>query len=151
MTVRRAACHCGALVLDCEDEPRKVSMCHCLDCQRRTGSAFSVAVFFDRARVSLVQGESRLHARESASGFPVTFHFCPVCGSNVFWEPARLPGLIGVALGAFADPDFPVPEQAVFVRDKHRWLALPPHVAIFEANPPPRPAPPASMPATSDA
>ena len=144
MATRSACCHCGALVLECEGEPRKVSMCHCLLCQRRTGSAFGVAAFYERERVTVTRGAPRRYSRDSASGFPVAFHFCPDCGSNVWWEPARLPGLIGVALGAFADPAFPAPEQAVFVRDKHHWLELPHQVGAFDCNPPRRPSAPAA-------
>ena len=144
MATRSARCHCGALALICEGEPRKVSICHCLECQRRTGSAFGVAVFYERERVTVTQGAPRAFARESASGSPVTFHFCPDCGSNVYWEPARLPGLVAVALGAFADPAFPAPDQAVFMRDKHHWLELPQQVATFEGVPPPRPSGPAA-------
>ena len=137
MPTRSATCHCGALVVECAGDPLKVSMCHCLDCQRRTGSAFSVAVFYDRNQVT-IKGAPSTFERDSASGFPVTFHFCSRCGSNVFWEPARLPQLIGVALGAFADPDFPRPEQAVWMKDKHPWLALPADIRAFDLNPPPR-------------
>lgn len=46
-----AACHCGQLVLRCQGAPKKISMCHCPDCQRRTGSAFSIAVFYKQDRV----------------------------------------------------------------------------------------------------
>jgi hypothetical protein len=112
-------------------------MCHCLDCQRRTGSAFSVAVFYARDRVRVDCGTSVVFERGSASGFPVRFHFCGRCGSNVYWEPARLPDLIGVALGAFADPSFPRPEQSVWTKDKHEWLGLPEDMAAFTVNPPP--------------
>jgi hypothetical protein len=56
MPSRTAACHCGRLSLTCEGEPKKVSMCHCLDCQRRTGSAFSVAAFYEREMVHIDHG-----------------------------------------------------------------------------------------------
>ena len=102
MMSRKAHCHCGRLELDCAGEPKKVSLCHCLDCQRRTGSTFSIAVFYERASVGIAHGAPHSFERQSASGFPVKFHFCADCGSNVFWEPARLPHLIGVAAGAFA-------------------------------------------------
>ena len=59
-------------------------MCHCLECQRRTGSAFSVAVFYERGRVRVERGVSAVFERGSASGFPVSFHFCGRCGSNVY-------------------------------------------------------------------
>jgi hypothetical protein len=113
-------------------------MCHCLDCQRRTGSAFSVAVFYERSRVRVESGTPAVYERGSASGFPVRFHFCSRCGANVYWEPARLPDLVGVALGAFADPSFPRPEQSVWTKDKHAWVSLPEGMPAFESNPPPR-------------
>jgi hypothetical protein len=137
VTLRTARCHCGAVTLACEGEPRKVSMCHCRDCQRRTGSPFGVAVFYPRQRVR-IGGGTHGFTRDSASGSPVTFRFCPACGTNLFWEPARLPDLIGVAIGAFADPDFPPPEQSVWTEEKHRWLALPEGMPVHDRNPPPR-------------
>jgi hypothetical protein len=140
MTARTAACHCGALRLSCAGAPKKVSMCHCLDCQRRTGSAFSVSVFYERGQVTVESGIAQSFERPSASGFPVRFHFCARCGSNLYWEPARLPELIGVALGAFADPAFPCPEQSVWTQDKHEWLDLPASIKAYELNPARSPA-----------
>ena len=137
MTVRIASCHCGALEVACDGEPRKVSLCHCEQCQRRTGSAFSVAVFYMREQVT-VRGEAVSYARPSASGFAVDFRFCPTCGSNLFWYPARMPALVGIALGGFADRDFATPEQAVWAGEGHRWVRLPDQVPSFEGNPPPR-------------
>jgi len=113
-------------------------MCHCIDCQRRTGSAFSIAVFYERGRVRVVSGSSETFERPSASGHPVVFHFCPRCGSNVWWEPARMPELVGVAVGAFGDPDFPGPEQSVWTRHKHAWLQLPEGLRAFASSPPAR-------------
>jgi hypothetical protein len=136
--MRTASCHCGDLALACSGEPRRVSMCHCLDCQRRTGSAFSVAVFYLRDQVAVERGMPAAYERASASGYPVTFHFCPRCGSNLFWHPARMPGLVGVAIGAFADPTFPMPEQSVWTGDKHDWFDLPAGMARrFEKTPRP--------------
>ena len=132
---REARCHCGALAIACGGEPAKVSLCHCLDCQRRSGSLFSVAAFFPRERVVTLRGEAKRFTRPSASGFDVTFCFCPDCGTNLWWEPARLPALVGVAAGAFADPDFPAPEQAVWSESAHAWLELPATIAAHARNP----------------
>jgi len=136
MTQRLAACACGRLQLRCQGEPRRVSMCHCVDCQRRTGSPFSIAAFFDRSAVNVVDGTSKTFSRNSLAGRKVTFHFCPECGSTVFWEPELTPQRIGVAVGAFADPSFPPPEQSVFTSYKHTWLDLPGEVRAFAAMPP---------------
>lgn len=132
---RHASCHCGKLVLRCEGEPSKVSLCHCLDCQRRTGSLFSVAAFFPRASVVPATGTANVFTRPSASGFNVSFHFCPECGSSLWWEPERLPHLVGVAVGAFADPDFPIPDQAVWCEYRHLWLELPSAISAHARNP----------------
>ncbi len=121
---------------ECIGDPLKISMCHCLDCQRRTGSAFSVAVFYSRGNVLIERGIGKTYERPSASGFAVNFHFCCNCGSNIFWEPRRLPDRIGVAIGAFADPGdlgFATPEQSVWTKDKLRWLSLPDGIATFDS------------------
>jgi hypothetical protein len=132
---REANCHCGKLALRCDDKPSKVSLCNCVDCQRRTGSLFSIAVFYPRAKVEILGGETKSFRRPSASGFDVTFHFCPECGSNLLWEPDRLPNLIGVAAGSFADRDFPAPEQIVWAENQHHWLKLPSGLPSYSRNP----------------
>jgi len=111
-------------------------MCHCVDCQRRTGSAFGIAAFFGREAVGVVQGASKTYTRGSASGKHVTFHFCPECGSTVFWEPERAPHLIGVAVGAFADPCFPQAAAVGLDGQQARWLCLPQEMSVFAGTPP---------------
>jgi hypothetical protein len=133
-----ASCHCGDVRIECLGVPRKISMCHCADCQRRTGSAFSIAVFYERPSVRLESGGLGGFERLAANGSTVLFHFCTRCGSNVMWEPRRLPDLVGIAAGAFADSHFPQPEQSVWTKDKHAWVMLPEAMQCFEANPPPR-------------
>jgi len=110
-------------------------MCHCVDRQRRTGSLFGVAAFFERSAVTVANGRSKTFTRNSVIGKPVSFHFCPKCGSTVFWEPERMPHLIGVAVGAFADPSFPQPEQSVFTTSKHAWVDLPGEMRTFATMP----------------
>ena len=111
-----------------------ISMCHCEQCQRRTGSAFSVAVFYPRECVAIT-GPANSYERPSASGFPVRFHFCPRCGANLYWQAARLPELIGVALGGFTDRDFPAPTQSVWMQEKQHWFDLPAGIAGHAQNP----------------
>ena len=124
MKERRATCACGALEVFCRGEPTKVSLCHCLDCQRRTGSAFGIAAFFERSAVTF-SGKEKCFRRTADNGHAVAFHFCPTCGSTVYWEPERMPGLIAVATGAFADPSFPAPTQSVYPQRRHVWVADP--------------------------
>ncbi len=122
-TIRTAACSCGQLNLQCRGEPTSVSLCHCRDCQRRTGSAFGIAAFFPAMAVE-VDGESRRFARSSTDGFDFEFHFCPNCGSTIYWMTTRKSGQVAVAAGAFADPGFPPPEQCVFEQQRHPWVQV---------------------------
>jgi len=98
-----------------------VSLCHCLACQRRTGSTYGVAAFFHRDAIR-AEGPSRTYLRPADSGFSVKFHFCPDCGATVFWEPQRKPEAIAVGVGSFADPAFPAPTQTVYGQYRHAWV-----------------------------
>ena len=82
---RRAACSCGQLHLTIEGEPSRISMCHCLECQRRTGAVISNQARFPREQVTIV-GKATAWMRTAESGNALTFHFCPTCGSTVYWE-----------------------------------------------------------------
>lgn len=124
MTDRTASCSCGQLQVTCQGEPLAISLCHCLECQRRTGSTYGIAAFFPRAHVS-VQGGASIYERPSESGFNVAFHFCPQCGSTVYWEPRRKPEAIAVSVGAFGDPAFPAPTQSVWTERRHPWVMTP--------------------------
>jgi hypothetical protein len=100
-------------------------MCHCLACQRRTGSAFSLQARFPADRVHVV-GRSTEYVRVSDKGDRVvTFRFCPDCGATVFYTGSDAPEVIAVPIGAFADPAFPQPTVSVYESRRHSWLPLP--------------------------
>jgi hypothetical protein len=120
MTSRVASCSCGQLRLTCEGEPVRISICHCLECQKRTGSVFAAQARFSRDGVT-IEGRATQWTRHGDSGAPATFHFCPVCGSTVWWEAAGAPNSIAVAVGMFADPGFPPPHVSVYEERKHPW------------------------------
>jgi hypothetical protein len=125
MTGRHAACSCGQLHLTIADEPSRISMCSCLACQRRTGAVISNQARFRREQISFT-GKATTWTRTAESGHTLAFHFCPTCGSTVYWENTGFPGLITIAIGNFADPNFPPPAIAVWEESRHPWLSLPP-------------------------
>jgi hypothetical protein len=125
--VQQGSCSCGQLRVSCRGEPVRISICHCLDCQKRTGSAFGYQARFPKDQVT-VEGEMKEFERLGDSGQTVTFRFCPVCGSTVYWTLPSQPGLIAVAVGAFADADYPSPWFSVYERRRHRWVDVPPSV-----------------------
>lgn len=123
MTTRTAKCSCGQLRLTCTGEPVRISICHCLACQQRTGSVFGTQARFHRDSVA-IEGHSTAFARVGDSGGTVTFHFCPTCGSTVYWLLASAPDLIAVAVGNFADPRFPKPRHSVYEERRHPWVNI---------------------------
>jgi len=121
---RQASCACGQLQVTCEGEPIRISICHCLACQRRTGAPFGMQARFARENVILTAGKYTSFTRQGDSGGTVTFRFCPQCGSTVYWELSGVPGVFAVAVGAFADPTFPVPRVSVYGTRRHHWVDL---------------------------
>ena len=121
MDTREAACACRQFRIRCEGEPVRVSMCHCLDCQRRTGSSFGVQAWFPLARVGAPVGTGRRYVRQAESGRAVTFNFCSACGGTVLWHAEQRPDLVAVPVGAFADPGFPAPRHSVWEKRRHAW------------------------------
>jgi hypothetical protein len=116
MATRKSSCNCGQLSVTYEGpDPERISLCQCYECQKRTGSAFSWQTRLPIEHVT-IEGQSTTRRFPSDSGKPAefrscdsggaTYHFCPVCGSTVYWELAIAPGFLGVAVGTFADPTF---------------------------------------------
>jgi hypothetical protein len=124
MITRRAECSCGQLRLVAEGEPVRLSMCHCLACQRRTGSAFGIQARFPADRVR-IEGRSTEYVRIADSGEERAFHFCPECGATVYYRLPSAPDVIAVPVGAFADPVFPPPRISVYESRRHTWLSVP--------------------------
>jgi hypothetical protein len=125
MPTRTAACQCEQLQLSVTGDPMWVSMCHCLACQRRSGGPYAVQARFPAERVE-VRGSHRVYVRRAdEDGEERAFHFCPECGSTVFYTTADAPEVIAVPVGAFADPAFPAPSISHYDARRHGWVALP--------------------------
>lgn len=122
MGTRYAACSCEQLRLWAEGDPVRVSMCHCLACQRRTGSAFGIQARWPAKNVR-IEGRHSEYTRVSDDGEQRTFSFCPECGATVFYKID--PEWIAVPVGAFADPTFPPPTVYVYESRRHPWVRLP--------------------------
>jgi hypothetical protein len=127
MTTRHAACDCGQLRLEADGEPVAVSICHCLACQRRTGSAFGLQAGY-RAEQVRTEGRYTEYSRVSdeEDRQEHNFAFCPECGSTVFGtEPEASEEFVVVFVGAFADPTFPPPTESGYESRRHPWVGLP--------------------------
>ena len=124
MPLRQAACSCGQLTATTAAEPVRISICHCLACQRRTGSVFGAQARFPADAVA-IRGDSTAFVRTGDSSGRARFHFCPVCGDTVYYVIEAQPDVVGIPVGAFADPGFPPPLVSVYEERKHGWVGLP--------------------------
>ena len=125
---RTAECACGRVDVSVESEPFLVAICHCDFCQKRTGSVFQVGAYFAADEKLEVRGEIRTYngleidGVANAAGDAVTYHFCPTCGSTIYWiREGQLP-LLGIAIGNFVDSGFPAPTMEIHTEMRHAWV-----------------------------
>lgn len=119
-----ASCRCGLLHATATGEPVRVSICHCLTCQKRSGSAFSVQARWPAEQVT-IEGNSKSWTQTANSGNRITFGFCPECGSTVHYViEGKFDGLVAIPLGAFDDPYFAVPQFSVWEERQHEWVEI---------------------------
>jgi hypothetical protein len=131
MATRKSSCNCGQLSLTYEGpEPDRISVCQCYECQRRTGSVLSVQARLPRDQVT-TEGESKTFTVPSddtgnlasrCDSMGGTYHFCPECGSTVYWDISSVPDVLGVAVGGFIDPTFPPPMISGFEVYGRPWV-----------------------------
>ena len=118
-----ATCPCEQLRVTCAGDPIRVSVCHCHECQRRSGSAFAVQARWPDERVTMT-GACREWSRRGDSGTLATFRFCGHCGGTVAFVIDTMPGVTAVPVGTLADPAFQPPAFSVFEARKHVWLTV---------------------------
>lgn len=117
-------CACGALRYTTTGHPAKAGACHCRYCQLRTGSAFGVSAYFEENAVE-IRGDRRAYAFSTESDRTFTTHFCPTCGTSVFWTLDLFPDLVGIAAGTFDPPTFWFRvDREVFTRSKPSFVHL---------------------------
>ena len=112
--LHEGGCVCGLLRYTVCGNPTRITVCHCTWCQRRTGSAFGVAVVFPSDRHQL-RGPYRTYRHLSdESGRWLDLHFCPSCGTSVGFTLEWVPGIFAVDAGTFDDPSWIRPSEHPF-------------------------------------
>lgn len=122
-TIRHASCSCGQLTVTVRGEPLRVSICHCHNCQRRSGSAFAWQARWPTSAVD-ISGEARSWYHPAGDGGAATFSFCPTCGATMFYRNDAMPGEIAVAMGGFAGEPQLAPLYSVYEERLQPWLSI---------------------------
>ncbi|NKB59654.1 MAG: hypothetical protein GKS00_25325 [Alphaproteobacteria bacterium] len=132
-------CVCGAIRFLANDEPLRVTICHCKWCQRRTGTAFGTEVVYKSEQVAFF-GETTSQYRHVSdeSGRWLDIEFCGRCGSNLGFTLEAAPGIRTLPAGSFDDPDWIQAERYaflhVYVRSRRDWSDLSSNVEIYERH-----------------
>jgi hypothetical protein len=126
-------CHCGAVRYQVEGEPLVHTLCHCSDCRRHAGAPMVAWSMYRKASVKVTKGEPKVYA-SSAHG---RRHFCPACGTGLFYTNAEIvPDIIDVQSATTDHPEAVPPQCHVQVAERIQWMEKAHELPMFERYPP---------------
>lgn len=127
-------CLCGAVSYEVEGELQMTGVCHCKNCQRQAGTAYSVlfAVADDQIEIS---GDLKTYDDIADSGNVVHRHFCPNCGSPIKSSLPTQPGVTFIKAGTLDDTSVLKPSIHFWTGSKQHWVEVDPDVPQIEGNP----------------
>ena len=128
--MREGGCSCGEIRYRLTSDPLFTHCCHCLNCQRQTGSAFVINVLIETDRVELLAGEPQPVDVPRGGGKKQRIFRCPICQVAVFSRYTRA-GIRFVRAGTLDDPSSVSPDVHIYTRSKLSWVALPDAVPAF--------------------
>lgn len=111
-------CLCGAVRFSIVARPRAVNACHCLDCQKSSGTGAAVFLHCERADVTLQQGDLARYRKTAESGRAIDIARCATCGTRLWHEPVAMPTLMFVAAGTLDDARWAIPTSHIWTRTK---------------------------------
>jgi hypothetical protein len=129
--LREGGCSCGAVRYRLTSEPLFTHCCHCLNCQRQTGSAFVINVLIEADRVELLAGDPEPVDVPRDDGTTQTIFRCPTCRVAVFSQYGR-PEVRFVRAGTLDLPSAVTPDVHIYTRSKVPWITLPGSVPAFD-------------------
>ena len=125
--LHEGGCLCGAVRYKARGEPLDAFVCHCTACQRKTGSAFAIELFFLSENLEFTGvAPSVFETKSDESGRWLRHEFCAKCGSSVGLTAERRPGQHAVMGGTFDDPNWFKIGRHIWTNSKAQWVEIPP-------------------------
>ena len=116
-------CHCGHVKYEAEIDPARVSICHCTDCQRLTGSAYRVTAVTHTASIRLTGSPPKVYTKYGDNGRPRFQSFCPECGSPLFTSgEGEDAALTGIRVGTINQRRELRPSRQIWCRSALPWI-----------------------------
>ena len=134
MTHIEGGCLCGKVRYRADADPAFVGVCHCADCQRFTGSAFSTVIAVPAAALK-VSGVLKTFSKPGDSGKLIHRRFCPECGSGILDEAEVLAGVAMVNAGSLDDPSWVKPHSEIYCDSAQPWVRLGGELKRFAKTP----------------
>src|SRR5437667_12342466 len=128
---REGGCACGAVRYRLTSDPLFVHCCHCLNCQRQTGSAFVINILIESDRVELLLGEPQPATVPRSGGKSQRIWRCPTCQIALYSEYTT-PKIRFIRAGTLDDPAAVAPDVHIYTRSKLPWVELPESVPAFD-------------------
>lgn len=117
-------CLCGAVTYEFENDPAAMGICHCKNCQRQAGSAFSTLAAVAKADLKITGSPKVYHDGDTDSGNPVERYFCEVCGSPIYSALPGQPDVVYLKTGTMDDTSKFSPMFHVWCSTKQDWVDL---------------------------
>lgn len=127
-------CLCGEIRYECQEEPSVAIICHCIDCQRFTGSAFAPELRFSKASFRIVSGTPSGHVVAAESGNSVERQFCSRCGASLFAVLDKYPDVISVHAGSLDDTTLFRPRFQVWTRTQMDGIRVNDEIETFKKS-----------------
>ena len=115
-------CHCGAVTYQAEIDPERVSICHCTDCQKLTGSPYRVTVICSGDQISMTGRPAKIYAKRGDNGRMRFQHFCGECGSPLFTSGEGGPDDWGIRWGSIRQRAELRPGRQIWCRSAVAWI-----------------------------
>jgi hypothetical protein len=119
LSMQSGGCQCGQSRSVLNGPWHRLNICHCLDCQRQSGSAFGISLVIPAETFALTAGALRTFELQAASGRTKTCAFCPECGVRIF---NRTRVLYSVKAGTLDDASWLQPDAHYWTRRRQQWL-----------------------------
>ena len=115
-------CHCGEIVYEAEIDPAQVSICHCIDCQTLTGTAYRVSVPAKAGDLRFLKVTPKIYVKTAESGRQRAQGFCGTCGTPIYAADPHEPKLFNLRTGVLAERAELKPSRQIWCRSALDWV-----------------------------
>jgi len=128
-------CHCGALTYEAEIDPDTMTICHCTDCQKMSGTAFRTVIRAHEDNFKMLTGEPKIYVKTSENGTPRAMGFCENCGTQIYGTSVgEGPKIIGIRGGTVTQSAQLKPVNQIWIRSAQPWVCEIEGMEVYETS-----------------